>query len=169
MSKYSVGDYVMHESAGVCRVESIDVLALQGRGSEKSYYRLKPVYHSGGEITTPVDDKNHRVRDVKPSNEMEDILHNVDKLGVIREKNERARQEKIKEQVALFDPAPLAGVVKSAYLRKQKRLAAGKKTMSSDERVLETVGRKLFEEMAFSMHTKPDDVEEQFFMELDQL
>ena len=159
MSNYAIGDYVMHESAGVCQVAAIKELALQGKGTEKMYYELDPVFQHDSQVITPVDDKMHRLRDVKSADEME----------VIQEKNERVRQEKMKEQIALFDPRPLAGVVKTVYLRKRARLASGKKSMSSDERVLQSAGKKLFEEMAFAMQEDIVKVRDNFFRRLDVL
>ena len=167
VQKYEVGDYVMHESAGVCKVASIEECALQGKGSEKLYYKLLPVYHTDGQITTPVEDKNHRIRDVKTSEEMQSILDHVDELTVVEERNERTRQEKIKAQIALFDPKPLAGVVKTVYLSKKKRLSEGKKAMSVDERILQQAGARLFEEMAFAMKSDLASVQKNFFAVLD--
>ena len=78
-------------------------------------------------------------------------------------------RQKMKEQIALFDPRPLAGVVKTVYLRKRARLASGKKSMSSDERVLQSAGKKLFEEMAFAMQEDIVKVRDNFFRRLDVL
>ena len=99
MSNYAIGDYVMHESAGVCQVAAIKELALQGKGTEKMYYELDPVFQHDSQVITPVDDKMHRLRDVKSADEMESILEDVSELDVIQEKNERVRQEKMKEQI----------------------------------------------------------------------
>lgn len=169
MKKYAVGDYVMHESAGICQVETIETMALQGRGSEKDYYKLKPVYQKDGQIITPVNDDHHRIRDVKSPGEMADIMNHVADIDVIREKNERTRQEKIREKIQEFNPEALAGVVKTAYLRKQKRIRSGKKAMSADERVLQLAGRRLFEEMAFSLKEDLSTVEKAFYTGLDSL
>ena len=98
---------------------------------------------------------------------MQSILDHVDELTVVEERNERTRQEKIKAQIALFDPKPLAGVVKTVYLRKKKRLSEGKKAMSVDERILQQAGARLFEEMAFAMKSDLASVQKNFFAVLD--
>jgi CarD family transcriptional regulator len=167
--KYNIGDYVMHESAGVCKVGAIEELALQGKGSEKLYYQLLPVYHKDGQIITPVEDKNHRIRPVKSPEEMKAIMEHVGDLDVVQERNERQRQEKLKAKIAEFEPSSLAGVVKTVYLRKKSRLMAGKKSMSVDDRILQQAGERLFEEMAFSMKVEISAVEERFFRGLDSL
>ena len=147
MSEYQVGDYLMHEGSGVCQVAEISEKALQGKGSEKMYYSLEPVFQKGAQVLTPVSSKL-RIRDVKSQEEMQNLLDRVLELPVIPEQNIRTLGDIFKEKISEFDPVPLATVVKTVYLREQMRMASGKKAMSSDEKVMATAGRKLFEEMA---------------------
>jgi CarD family transcriptional regulator len=166
MKHYEIGEYLMHESAGVCQVAGIQEMALQGKGSEKLYYSLKPVYTNGSHVITPVDaveGTKIRIRDVKSAEEIEDLMEHLDDVEVIHEKNDRVRQELFKEQIALFDPRSLAGVVKTAYLRKMGRIASGKEVMSSDEKILQSAGKKLFQEMAFALDEEPTQIEDAFF------
>ncbi len=167
MKKHEVGDFLMHESAGVCRVAAVEELALQGRGSEKMYYSLEPVFQTGSHVITPVEGAKVRIRDVKSKKEIENLLSSLDELEFIDENNDRARAEKFKEEISHFDPRPLAGVVKTAYLRKHMRIASGKKVMSSDEKVLQNAGKKLFEEMAFALKTDLDTAADRFYKALE--
>ena len=57
--------------------------------------------------------------------------------------------------------------VKTVYMRKKKRLIDGKKPMSQDERILQTVGEKLFEEMSFALKKDKSDVAKIFFEHID--
>ncbi len=43
---FSVNDYVVYGSEGVCRVESIGKKDITGLDKEKEYYTLVPVYKS---------------------------------------------------------------------------------------------------------------------------
>ena len=164
-SMYKVGDYLMHEGSGVCQVKDICEKALAGRGSEKMYYSLEPVYDKGGQVFTPVD-SGKRIRDISTRGEMEELLDSVPDLGIIDEENTRLRAEKFKAKISEFEPGSLASVVKSIYLHQQVRLAIGKKPMSSDERIMDIAGRKLFEEMAFAMDLDIDEVRDDFFLRL---
>ncbi|MDD6427990.1 CarD family transcriptional regulator [Candidatus Weimeria sp. HCP3S3_B5] len=164
---YKVGDYLMHETSGVCQVKEISEKALHGKGSEKLYYCLEPIFEKGkSTVITPVD-SNTRIRDVKSSGEFEKLLDEIPGIDVIHEEGNRARTEKFKEKISLFDPKPLASVVKSIYLHQKKRIASGKKPMSSDERVMDVAGKRLFEEMAFSMKSDMETVKKAFFGRLD--
>ena len=53
--------------------------------------------------------------------------------------------------MAEFTPESMARVVKTVLIRKWNRIAAGKKVMAMDEKILNLAGRKLYEEMAFAM------------------
>ena len=163
---YKVGDYIMHETSGVCQVKEISEKALHGKGSERMYYSLEPVFDKGASVITPVESKT-RIRDVKSSDEFEELLEEVPQIDVVKEEGNRARTEKFKEKIALFDPKQLASVVKSIYLYQKKTVASGKKAMSSDERVMDVAAQRLFEEMAFAMKTDIDTVKHAFFKKLD--
>lgn len=166
MKQYNVGDYLMHETNGVCSVDDIKEMALQGKGSEKMYYILVPVYHSKSQVITPVESTKARIRDVKSKNEMLELYDIVKDLDVIEADSDRQRGELYKEKIALFDPIELARVVKTVYLRRLSRLADGKKVMAQDEKMLDIAGKKLFEEMAFSFNEDVEDVREKFLDEL---
>jgi CarD family transcriptional regulator len=43
------------------------------------------------------------------------------------------------------------------------RIASGKKVMSSDEKILQSAGKKLFQEMAFALDEEPTQIEDAFF------
>ncbi len=167
MKEYKVGDYLVHENNGVCKVCEISEQALQGRGSEKLYYSLEPVFSRGSHILTPVDTKV-RIRDVTPVAEYDALLDRVPDMEVIVENNTRVRAEIYKAQISLFDNDALARVLKTVYLRKVQRIASGKKVMSSDEKVLAVAGKKLFEEMAFARKCTVDEAEDMFFERLDK-
>ena len=165
MKRYDVGDYIVHESAGVCQVVEISEQALQGRGSEKLYYSLEPVFSKGTRITTPVDTKI-RIRDVLDKEEFEQLLDRLDSLPILYEENTRARSEMFKEEIAKFDIDALASVLKTVYYRRQMRIAQGKKVMATDDKVMQLASRKMFEEMAFSMDCTTEEIEERFIGKL---
>ena len=165
MKKYEVGDFMVHETSGVCQVVEISEQALQGRGSEKLYYSLEPVFSKRTRLTTPVDTKV-RIRDVIGAEGFEALLDKLPELPVLEEENARARTELFKEEIAKFDIEALASVLKTVYLRREMRLAQGKKVMAGDEKIMVLAAKKLFEEMAFSMDCPVEEIEERFYAKL---
>ncbi len=152
----------MHDTSGVCQITDISEMALQGKGSEKLYYLMSPIFQTSSRIFTPVD-QAQRIRNVSSRADMEQLIDHVPDLEIVEEENNKVRTELFRNMMNQFDPTVLATVVKTVYIRKQRRIAAGKKVMSSDEKVMAVAGKKLFEEMAFALQDERSHVEEMFF------
>ena len=152
----------MHDTSGVCQITDISEMALQGKGSEKLYYLMSPIFQTSSRIFTPVD-QAQRIRNVSSRADMEQLIDHVPDLEIVEEENNKVRTELFRDMMNQFDPTVLATVVKTVYIRKQRRIAAGKKVMSSDEKVMAVAGKKLFEEMAFALQEERSHVEEMFF------
>ena len=149
--EYQVGDFLVHEGSGVCQIEDIDDMELMGKGSRKTYYCMAPVFKEGAKVFTPITGSTVKLRPVAEESRFARILEHIDDIQCIEEPNDRLLQEKFKEVMGEFTPESLARVVKTVLLRKWHRMEAGKKVMALDEKVLSVAGRKLYEEMAFSM------------------
>ena len=106
---------------------------------------------AGAKVFTPIVGSTVRLRPVAGLDTFTRILDNIDDIECIEEANERTLQDKFKAVMAEFTPESMARVVKTVLIRKWNRIAAGKKVMAMDEKVLNVAGRKLYEEMAFAM------------------
>ena len=148
---YRVGDFLVHEGSGVCKIEDIDDMELMGKGSRKTYYCMSPVFKAGAKVFTPIDGSTVRLRPVADVARFTKILDTIDEIECIVEPNDRMLQDKFKEVMSEFTPEAMARVVKTVLVRKWQRIASGKKVMALDEKILNVAGRKLFEEMAFAM------------------
>ena len=60
---YQIGDYLVHESIGVCEVSDICEMALSGKDSKKMYYVLIPYGDKRGRTFTPINSEKVRMRD----------------------------------------------------------------------------------------------------------
>ncbi len=159
---YHVGDYLVHEGSGVCQIDEIDDMELMGKGSRKTYYCMSPVFKAGAKVFTPIVGSNVKLRPVASGEEFERILNHINDIKIIEEPNDRVRQEKFKETMSEFTPEALASVVKTVLIRKWQRIAAGKKVMATDEKMLNLAGRKFYEEMAFSLGEDLADAQRDF-------
>lgn len=163
---FQIGDYLVHEGSGVCQVKDIDDIELMGKGSMKTYYCMESVYKAGARVFTPLEGSSLRLRPVAAPEIFKEILAGIADIEVVQEANDRLRQEKFKEIMGEFTPESLAVVVKTALLRKWERVAEGKKTMACDEKVLNVAGKKLYEEMAFSLGKDVSEAQSLFEEEL---
>ncbi|QFJ53507.1 CarD family transcriptional regulator [Pseudobutyrivibrio xylanivorans] len=160
--EYQVGDFLVHEASGVCQIEDIDDMELMGKGSKKTYYCMSPVFKAGAKVFTPTIGSTVRLRPVADQTRFSQILDNIDNIECIHEPNDRMLQERFKEVMGDFTPEALARVVKTVLIRKWQRIESGKKVMALDEKVLSVAGRKLYEEMAFSMGKDIQSVQNMF-------
>lgn len=160
--EYQVGDYLVHEGSGVCQVVDITDMELMGKGSLKTYYIMSPVFKADAKVFTPVDGSSLKLRPVATAEEFQHIIDTIDSIDVIEESNDRLRGERFKAVISEFTPSALASVVKTVLIREWERVAAGKKIMALDEKTLSVAGKKLYEEMAFSMKLDIKEVQETF-------
>ncbi|MCF0142166.1 MAG: CarD family transcriptional regulator [Parasporobacterium sp.] len=160
--KYKVGDCLVHETSGICRISDIDDMELMGKGSLKTYYIMSPVFKPSAKVFTPVEGSSVRLRDIASPEEITGLIDSIPDIPVIKEPNDRLRQERFKEVLSEFTPGSLAVLVKTVLLRRMARVSMGKKVMASDEKTLVLAGRKLYEEMAFSLNKDMDEVQKIF-------
>ncbi|MBQ9438392.1 MAG: CarD family transcriptional regulator [Lachnospiraceae bacterium] len=156
---YEVGEFVVHEGSGVCKIEEISEMALSGRGSEKIYYVMTPYYEKGSRVVTPVESTNVRMRPVMTKGEVETLISEMPEVEEIIEDNDKQRLLKYKEAIQAFEPVELVRIIKTVYKGKKRRLDAGKKILMGDERYTQIAQKKLYEEIAFAMEMDVKDVE----------
>ena len=166
---YAVGEFVVHEGSGICKIEEISELALSGRGSEQAYYVMTPYYEKGSRVMTPVENTSVRLRPVMTKDEVENLISEMPEVTEISEANDKQRLLKYKEALAAFEPIELVRIIKTVYQGKQKRLSAGKKILMGDERYTQIAQKKLYEEIAFAMEMEVKDVEDMIIEKIGQL
>lgn len=155
---FQIGDYVVHESNGVCEVSDICEMALDGRGSEKKYYVLVPYGDQGGRTFTPVDSQKVRMRPVMTKEEINHLIEIIPQVDCITEDNDKLRAVKYKEALAAFDAEKLLEIIKTVYLGRQRRVRSGRKVLTGDEKYFQIAEKKLYDEIAFVFSESTDDV-----------
>ena len=153
---FKVGDYVVYGSTGVCRVEDITMLDMAG--TEKEYYVLVPVYNKNGKAFLPVDNTKVVLRPVLTKDEALKLIDTIPQIEEISPVNDRGREEKYKELARTCDCRSGVTIIKTIYVRKQERLAQGKKVTSTDERYFKLAEDSLYSELGFAMDMDREEV-----------
>ena len=124
---FKEGDFIIYGSNGVCQVEHIGSMDLQGVPGDKMYYTLVPVYEEKSRLFTPVD--NHKVvmRPVISKQEACELIDHMQEMQVFEIQNEKNRDTVFKEALKTGDCEELVRVIKTIYEKKQERKAQGKK------------------------------------------
>lgn len=155
---FKVDDYIFYGGSGVCRVLSIGVPTINGADKERQYYRLEPVYKNRSIIYIPVDNNKIVMRKLISKEEADELIKSIPSIEILHFNDEKMREEKYKEVVRTYECKELIKVIKTSYLRKEKRLAEGKKNISTDDKYLKMAEEYLYEELAISLNIPKEQV-----------
>ena len=155
---FSVGDYVVYGSNGVCRITDIGPMDLPGVSKDKLYYTMTPCYIRDSSLYTPIDNPRVIMRPVMTKDEAESFVESIKDIDGITIKEEKRRELEYKEAVLSCDPEVLVGIIKTIYGRMHNRLAEGKQVTSSDSKYFHIAEDSLYGELAISLGIEKDEV-----------
>ncbi len=159
---FKVGEYVVHGSNGVCRVESVGPLAGLGNASDRLYYTLTPVYSGNGKIFSPVDNTKVVMRPILTKDEAEQLLANVKGVQDLLVVDEKKRESAYKEAFYSGRCEEMIRILKTIHKREAQRTAQGKRSTASDERYMHLAEDSLFGELAVSFGVTKEEAKEHF-------
>lgn len=155
---YNVGEFVVYGSSGICEIKDIADLSEKGMPAGKLYYLLVPIDDKNAKIYASVSGENVGMRRVISKNEADDIIESAPGIGLIEIENDKQRERRYQEIIKACDCRELVSAVKTLYARKQKRLRAGKKNTSTDEKYFRMAEKNLFSELAFVLNMDVEQI-----------
>ena len=155
---YQVGEMIIYGGEGVCRVEAIGPLELHGVKDEKEYYTLAPLYREG-KIYAPVD-TNIFMRPVISRAEAEELVRTIPDIQALAhtDRNPRLLGECYQQMLRSRSCVSMVRLIKTAYQKRQARMARGSKPGQVDERYLKRAEELLFGELAVALDIPRDEV-----------
>lgn len=158
---FDVGDFVVFGSDGVCRVEAVGNLDIDGVSRDKQYYTLAPVGKIGnGRIFAPVDGKRVTMRKVVNLDEANELINDINAIGCLKVLDEKKREERYKEVIQHCDLREVIQLIKEIYERKKVRDAAGKKLTAVDERYFAIAENCLYSELSLPLKMEKSELRE---------
>ena len=157
---FEKGEYIHYGNSGVCIVDDVTTMKLEGVDQEKQYYVLAPLWTKGNKIYTPVDGQKVVIRKILTETE---ALELIDQMPLIEEliiTNDREREDRYKEAMRSGDCRAWVSVLKTLHTRKLERQAAGKKVTSADERYMKAAEDQLYGELAAALNLQKDQMEQ---------
>ena len=151
---FQINDYVVYKN-DVCIIESIKDV------NDKKYYVLIPVSDNTLKINVPIDSTI-----VKAIMSKEDALRIVDLIKdvpLIDIKNERTLEQEYKSMIASGDYKDLISIIKTAYLRNEKRKDEKKKIGEIDEKYFNFAEKKLYNELSLALNMSMPELKEFIF------
>ena len=155
----NVGEFVVFGTDGVCMVEKVGALEMEGVAKDRQYYTLTPVGKKGSNrIFAPVDGKRVVMRKVLSLEEAKDFVDSLDDIGRLKIPDERKREDTYKAVLQSCDHIKLTELIKEMYARRRERAAAGKKLPSVDERYFTAAENSLYSELGLSLNMEKEEI-----------
>lgn len=152
------GDLVIYGKTGVCRVTDIAERTFNRRS--RRYYILKPIDDDRSTIYAPTDSEQAvgKMRRLLTKEEILQLVSQVPQEPLPWIHNEHQRKEAFQRILTEGDRAMLIQMLRTLYVQKKKRTAAGRKLYSSDEQVFREAEKLLFEEFCTVLHLKKNQL-----------
>lgn len=155
---FSVNEYVIYGSEGVCRVESIGHPEISGLDKLKEYYTLLPVYRSG-KIYTPTDSTIH-MRRVITKSQAQELIDGIKEINCELDVPKDVKQANLfyRDLVRSYECPKLISVIKYVFM-KQREFSQIKKNMPAvDLKFLKIAEDMLYGEFSFALGIEPKEI-----------
>ena len=155
---FSIGDYVMKTSKGVCHIDDITHLDMAGIDKDKLYYVMTPIDGKGSTLYVSVDTAQESIRAAMTKGQAENVIDSIPSIEEAWVENDKLREQCYKDAVRSGSPEALIGIIKTIYARKKLREGQGKKNTAVDERYFKQAEDLLYAEIAFALGKSKDDI-----------
>lgn len=156
---FEKGEYIVYGTSGVCKVEDITTMNLEGISKEKLFYMLSPLSQIGGRIFTPVDNQKTLMRPILSREEAKDLIKDIPQIEGLWIANDKQREATYRECMRGCDCRGWIKIIKTLYLRKMERTAQGKKVTATDEKYLKLAEEHLYSELSIPLEISKERME----------
>ena len=153
---FEKGSYVVNANNGICEIR--DIVTMNMGSGEKEYYVLVPIEESTAKVFLPLDIAEKRIRPAMNTDEAWSLIKEMKAVDEAFVENEKEREKLYKEAINSRDPKQLISIMKTLYIRRQKRLEEGKKTTEVDDRYFKLAENQLYGELAFALKVKKSEL-----------
>lgn len=156
---FSLDDYVIHTTGGICQIKNIAPLDIPGADKDRAYYLLNPIKNRASKVFVPVDNAS-AIRPVMTSDEAWKLIDDIPSIEELEVETDKVREAKYKEAIKSCDCRELVKIIKNLQSRRLKRLSEGKKTTATDDKYFKIAEENLFSELAFATGKERTEVYE---------
>ena len=157
---FELGTMLVHPTYGVCEVVHIGKIDMKNVKDERLFYKLVPLYDGKSKLFIPTDSDGLGLRPVMTKESALELVASLPAMEPITVQNEKEREKIFKEMIRGGNCEDISRIIKTLYLRKKARLAAGKKAVSLDEKFLFMAREQLYGELAVSLGIEKNGVED---------
>ena len=154
---FKINYYVVYGSTGVCQVKDIKS-EKTNNNEEIEYYILNPVYDRRMTIKTPVLNRKVSMRDIMTKEDVSILINKIAANEVISIENARERNETFKNIIRDGESSDLIKVINTIKIEKEEKLSIGKKLNKTEEDIMLSAKKKLYEEFAIVLDIPIEEV-----------
>lgn len=157
---FEIGDYIVYGKVGICEIIDITTMDLIDIPRNKLYYVLHPHHEKGRKVFTPVENKKVNMRKIMTKKEAMTLIESIPMVEALCITNEKEREEIYKKCLSSGKCKEWIQVIKSIYLRKQEKLATGKKVSATDEKYMKLAEEHLYGELSIPLEIPEQEMEQ---------
>lgn len=155
---FQKGEYVIYGNNGICLIQDITTLNIPGVKKDRQYYLLKPVFASGSTVYTPVDTAETTLRHALSKDEADSLIRSIPDIPLIPLTDEKTLEKTYKEYMRSNNCKAWVQLIKTIYLRKERRLMKGYKATALDNRYFNLAETSLYGELSIALGKPRDEV-----------
>ena len=155
---FEVDDCVVYGNVGVCKITGISKDKYIS-SSETEYYVLQPVYDQKTTIRVPVDNVKISMRKIITREDVSTLIAGMPAQETVWIDDTKLRIESFKAALKTGKCEDWVMLIKTLYLEKKEKTSLGKKMTATDESIMKSAQKQLYEEFATALGILPDEVE----------
>lgn len=138
------GEYVFHESSGVCRIEDIRIAPLDGMPADRTYYIMRPIHDPNSVIYIPIDSDRIFLRRLLNREEAIELLDRIPFVRTIEVDNAKQLRAKYIELMRMHAPLEWVRVIKTVYPKSPENRNNGTKSRRKQYKTRKKSKKSLF-------------------------
>lgn len=149
---FQKNDYVVYKK-NVCIIKDIKHNTINGKES----YLLVPIDDSSLKIEIPTETANNHIRRIISKKDAEKIISKIPNISPFEIQDEKYIESEYKSYIQAGTYEDFIKVIKTAYLRNQKRITSKKKLSEKDIYYFELAEKYLYNELSIALDLSFDE------------
>ncbi len=155
---FAKGDFVVFETAGVCRVTDVNTVDFHGVDRSRRFYFLEPVKIKGNRLYIPVESHARRMRELVSREEADTLLKKAKEIRPLPIPDYKERERTYKEALKSCDCREWMKLLCTLWKKKQELALGRKKLPALEGRYLKLAEECLVTELALVLGLEEEKV-----------
>ncbi|SOC03064.1 CarD family transcriptional regulator [Ureibacillus xyleni] len=155
---FKIGDTIIYSSHGLCQID--DITEKTFSGVTKTYYVLHPVDNIQLQINAPIDNKTISMLEVMTKEQANEIFTLFTLPGIEWIEKNNQRTQIYSSIIKKGNRKEISKIINTLMTKKYELEQEGKKFPEYDRKLLLSTQKVLFADLALSLETTPEIIEE---------